>query len=59
MIFLENTRYIFEIYHESTPESPFAILKTTVKELLSAPKGMLIRELDTGFKKAGKIVIHS
>lgn len=59
MISLENTRYIFELYNEATPESPFAILKTTVKELLSAPNRLLIRELDTGFKKGGKITINS
>jgi len=59
LISLENTRYIFEIYHEATPASPFARLRTTVKELLSAPNRILARELDTGFKKGGKITINS
>lgn len=59
LIFLENTRYIFEVYNESNQETPFAILKTTVKEILTAPNRLLERELDTGFKRGGKIVISS
>lgn len=56
MLFSDNQTFIFQVFNYGF-DAIVGQMKLTATEVIKAIKGKVVKQLDTGFKKGGKMII--